>query len=316
MNIVLLEPLGVSDTLMERLASDLAERGHLFSSYPGSLDEAENILRLRDGDIAIVANMPLSGSVIKSSPRLKMISVAFTGYDHVDMDACASKNVVVSNCAGYSTDSVAELALGLALSVARKIVSCDGAVRGGKTKNGLLGHELAGKTVGIVGTGAIGMRVARVFGALGCRVIAFSRTARRDAISDGIEYVSLEELLSSSDLVSLHLPCNAETIGLIDAERIGLMKPSAILINTARGPLVDNGALAAALKSGAIAGAGIDVFDMEPPIPSDYPLLSAPNCVFTPHVAFATPEALEKRAVMAFDNVVSWIEGKPVNVVS
>nr|WP_321502511.1 2-hydroxyacid dehydrogenase [uncultured Dethiosulfovibrio sp.] len=315
MKIVLLESLGVDKDYLDNLIAPIVKEGHSFHSYCRSDDKDENVDRLVGADVAIVANMPLGGEIISPSSNLKMISVAFTGYDHVDMSSCASRGITVSNCAGYSTESVAELALGLSLAVVRKIVPCDGAVRSGRTKDGLIGNQLAGKTVGIVGTGAIGVKVAAVFKALGCNVVAYSRSQRDEVLSMGISYVSLEELMASSDLVSLHLPCNGETTGLIDRDMIFSMKRSSILINTARGPIVDNKALAEALKSGAIAGAGIDVFDMEPPLPGGYPLLDAPNCVLTPHIAFATPEALERRAVIALDNVKHWIEGKPQNVV-
>ncbi|SMG19905.1 2-hydroxyacid dehydrogenase [Dethiosulfovibrio salsuginis] len=315
MRIVLLESLGVARGYLDGLVAPLLSQGHSFEAYCRSDDVKENVKRLAGADVAIIANMPLGGQVISSCDRLKMISVAFTGYDHVDMESCLSKRITVSNCAGYSTDSVVELALGLSLAVVRKIVPCDGAVRAGKTKDGLIGNQLAGKTVGIVGTGAIGVKVAAVFKALGCNVVAYSRSQRDEVLSMGIPYLSLKDLMSSCDLISLHLPCNGETAGLIDRDMISSMKRSSFLINTARGPIVDNKALADALKSGSIAGAGIDVFDMEPPLLEGYPLLDAPNCVLTPHVAFATPEALQSRAVIAIDNVRLWMDGKPQNVV-
>lgn len=316
MKIVLLESLGISSQTLESLSSSLIKDGHKFVAYDRSDDFDENCSRVSDADVVMIANMPLGAEVIKAASKLKMISVAFTGYDHVDMTSCSEKKVVVSNCAGYSTSSVAELALGLTLGVARKLTLCDKALREGKTKDGLIGFELVGKTVGVVGTGAIGSMVCRLFTALGCSVLAFSRTRRADLEEQGVRYCSLEELLGLSDVVTLHVPCNDETAGLVDRDHLCLMKSSAILINTARGPVVDNEALAELLSSGAIAGAGIDVFDMEPPLAPDYPLLSAPNCVLTPHVAFATPEALDKRAVIAFDNVTNWMADKPENVVS
>ncbi|MEA3285113.1 MAG: 2-hydroxyacid dehydrogenase [Synergistota bacterium] len=315
MKIALLESLGISENSLERLAASLTKDGHDFSSFPRSDDRDENISRLSGVDVAIIANMPLSGEVIAGADSLKMISVAFTGYDHVDMKVCMERGIAVSNCAGYSTDSVAELALGLSIAVCRNILPCDRAVRDGATKVGLLGNEIAGKTVGIVGTGAIGCKVAKIFRVLGCSVLAYSRTERDELKELGVSYVTLEELMVSSDIVSVHVPCNDETVGLIGEEKLAMMKPSAILINTARGPIVDNDRLAEALTSGGLSGAGIDVFDMESPIPKNYPLLKAPNCVLTPHVAFATPEALEKRAVMAFDNICAWISGSPRNLV-
>lgn len=315
MRIVLLESLGVDSGYLDGLVEPLLNQGHSLEAYCRSDDVDENVERLAGADVAVIANMPLSGEVISSCKNLKMISVAFTGYDHVDMESCLSRGITVSNCAGYSTDSVAELALGLSLAVARKIVPCDCAVRSGRNKDGLIGNQLAGKIVGIVGTGSIGMKVAAIFKALGCHVVAYSRSQKDEVLAMGIPYLPLSELMSSCDLISLHLPCNGETTGIIDRDMISSMKRSSILINTARGPIVDNKALADALKSGVIAGAGIDVFDMEPPLPGDYSLLEAPNCVLTPHVAFATPEALQSRAVIAIDNVRLWMDGKPQNVV-
>jgi D-3-phosphoglycerate dehydrogenase len=168
--------------------------------------------------------------------------------------------------------------------------------------------------VGIVGTGAIGLKTAALFRAFGAKVIAYSRTRRQEALDMGIEYVSLEELMAQSDIVSLHVPANGETRGLISRELIAKMQPTAILINVARGAVVDNAALAEALNEGRIAGAGIDVFDMEPPIPADYPLLGAKNTVLTPHVAFATDESMLRRAEIVFDNLDAWLSGAPKNV--
>ncbi len=315
MKVVLLQPLGISQTALNDLVAPLIDRGHEFVAHERTDEPGENLRRLADADVAMIADMPLPGTVIEGAARLKMISVAFTGYDHVDMKACDHRNIVVSNCAGYSTDSVAELALGLTLAVLRKIVPGDGAVRTGGTRMGLPGRELAGKTIGVVGTGAIGSRVAQLFQALGCSVLASSRTERPKLVEAGIRYVSLEELLAVSDVVTLHLPANDHTRGLIDAKKLGIMKSSAVLINTARGAVVDTQALAEKLSSGELAGAGIDVFDTEPPLPEDNPLLDAPNCVLTPHVAFATAEALEKRAAIAFSNVINWLSGTPINVV-
>ncbi|PIE54360.1 MAG: hydroxyacid dehydrogenase [Dethiosulfovibrio peptidovorans] len=315
MKVVLLQPLGIHQTSLDDLAAPLIEQGHEFVIHERNDDPDESIRRLSDADVAMIADMPLPGVVIESSACLKMISVAFTGYDHVDMEACDHRNIVVSNCAGYSTDSVAELTLGLTLAVLRKIVPADGAVRSGGTRMGLPGRELAGKTVGVVGTGAIGSRVAQLFRAFGCSVVAFSRTERPELIDEGIRYASLEELLAVSDVVTLHLPGTERTKGLLDAKKLAIMKSSSVLINTARGVVVDTQALADRLRSGDLAGAGIDVFDVEPPLPEGHSLLDAPNCVLTPHVAFATAEALEKRAAMAFSNVINWLSGTPINVV-
>jgi len=179
----------------------------------------------------------------------------------------------------------------------------------------LLGRELYGKIIGIIGTGAIGLRVATIGKAFGCNILAYSRSQKVEGTSLKMKYVSLDDLMAQSDIVSLHVPLNPGTKNLIDARRLSLMKSSAIIINTARGPVIDNTALAEILKRGGIAGAGIDVFEMEPPLPADHPLLNAPNLVLAPHIGFATREALDRRAEIAFDNILAWLKGVPQNVV-
>ena len=172
-----------------------------------------------------------------------------------------------------------------------------------------MGHELRGRTVGVIGTGRIGQAAARLFRAFGCSLLGYSRTVRQDAEEAGIRYVSLDELLAQSDIVTIHTPLTDETRNLLSKEKIALMKESAILINTSRGPVVDNAALAEALNEGRLAGAGIDVFDGEPPLQADYPLLHARNAVCTPHVGFATVESIDRRAEIVFDNVDKWMKG-------
>ena len=263
----------------------------------------------------MLANQPLSAEIINGCPKLKMLSVAFTGVDHIALDACRARNILVCNAAGYSTNAVAELTFGLAISVIRNIVPCDARCRKEGTKDGLVGFELFGKTFGVVGTGAIGARVAKIAAAFGCRVLAYSRTAKQELVDAGVQYVSLDELLAQSDFVSLHVPLTDATRGLINAAAIAKMKQGAVLLNTARGPVVDSAALVEALNAGKLAGAGIDVFEGEPPIAENHPLCSAKNTVLTPHVAFASREALETRADIVFANIEKWLNGAPQNVV-
>ena len=315
MKITLLEPLGISDDILETYATELRKKGNDFVAYDTKTsDPAELIVRTGDSDIVIIANTPYPDAVVKAAPNLKLLNVAFTGIDHIGQQACRQKGVTVCNAAGYSTQCVAELALGLTVSCLRSLPICDLNTRAGGTGAGLRGGEIFGKTVGIVGTGAIGTAVARIFLAFGARVIAYSRTVRPGLESIGVKYVSLDELMKESDIVSVHVPSNAETKGMISAERIALMKPSAILINAARGAVVDNEALAEALNAGEIAGAGIDVYDMEPPIPDNYPLRNAKNTVLTPHVAFDTQESMLRRAEIVFANVDAYLAGKPQNI--
>ena len=227
------------------------------------------------------------------------------------MDACKEKDVMVCNCAGYSTVAVADLVFGMLISLYRNIIPCDKVCREEGTKDGLIGFELEGKKFGIVGLGAIGSRVAKIAMAFGCEVYAYSRTKKEIS---GVTFTDLDTLLETCDVVSLHTPLNESTKGLINKDRIAKMKANAILINTARGPVVDSSALADALKEGKIAGAGIDVFEIEPPIKSEHPLFHAPNTIVTPHIAFASKEALLKRAVIVFENVKKWLENEPQNV--
>ena len=315
MNIVLLESLAVPQETIDQLAAPLTAAGHTFCSYSdGEKDPQVLIQRAKDADILMVASSPLPAQVVAACEHLKYISVAFTGVDHIPMDLCRERGIQVSNCAGYSNESVAELVFGLVLSLARQIPACDTAVRTGKDKSGLVGYEIRGKKFGIVGTGAIGLRTAQLAKAFGCQLYAYSRTQRKEALELGITYLSLEELMRTCDIISLHVPSNGSTQHLISKEMIQLMKPTALLINTARGPVVDNAALAQALKEGKIGGAGIDVFEVEPPIPQDHPLCDAPRTILTPHVAFATAQSMVVRSQMAFENVSLYLQGTPHNL--
>lgn len=309
MKIKLIEPLGVSKEIIEDLAKPIINAGHEFTSYETkSQDAKEQKERIEDADIAIIANSPLSSDVIRIAKQLRYISVAFAGIDHVGEEAVKEQDIQIKNAAGYCDDAVAELALGLTLGLLRNVLKGDNAVRSGGTIAGLIGNELRDKTVGIVGTGRIGERTAELFKAFKCNVIAYSRreNVQRDDLS--IQYMSLEDVMSKSDVVSLHVPLNSSTKGIINKELIDSMKSTALLVNVARGAVVDNSALALALNENRIAGAGIDVFDMEPPIPSDYPLLSAKNTILTPHVAYATDESIKRRASIAFENVYGWLK--------
>lgn len=316
MKIVVMEPLGVAMEKIENLSASLKSAGHEFIYYTTKETQQDKLLaRVQDADIIMLANQPLSAEIINACPNLKMLSVAFTGVDHVALDACRARKIMVCNAAGYSTNAVAELTFGLAISVIRNIVPCDARCRNAETKDGLVGFELFGKTFGVVGTGAIGSRVAKIAAAFGCKVLAYSRTEKQELVAAGVKYVSLDELLAESDFVSLHVPLTDATSNLIDAVAIAKMKQGAVLLNTARGAVVDSKALADALNAGKLSGAGIDVFENEPPLAKNHPLCSAKNTVVTPHVAFASREALEKRADIVFANIEKWLAGEPQNVV-
>ncbi len=316
MKIVILEPLAVSEDVIDKLSKRLKEDKHELLIYDTVTQDVEEMKeRAKGADALIIASNPLPGEVIRSIDELKFISVAFTGVDHVDLEACKEKGVQVSNAAGYSNQSVAELVIGMIISKLRNIVECNQVIRQGKTKESLVGFELAGKTVGIVGTGAIGLRVAELLKAFGCKLIANNRSHCQKGVDLGIEYVGLDQLLKESDILTLHTPLTEETRHLINSENIKLMKPTALLVNCARGPVVDIEALAKALKEEKIAGAAIDVFEVEPPLAKDHVLFDVDNALLTPHVAFATAESMIARAGITFDNIYAWMDGMQINTV-
>ena len=309
-----MESLGISDEELAMLKKPFEEAGHSFASFPRTEDIQTLIKEAEGADAMIIANMPMPDEVIRECSNLKFIDVAFTGVDHVGLSAAREKGIRVSNASGYSNEAVSELVLGMALNILRNIRAVEDRCRTGGTKDGLVGSELKGKTVGIVGYGKIGRRSAELFHAFGCTVLANSRTRKEDAPS-WVCQVSLEDLLKSSDIVVLHCPLNDSTRGLIDKDKLALMKKTAVLINAARGPVVVSADLAEALDRGIIAAAGIDVFDKEPPLPDDEPLLHCRNCLVTPHVAFATKESMSLRARIVFDNLDAWLKGSPKNVI-
>ena len=307
MRIAVMEPLGVEQEKFMQIAREAVGNDVEIVCYDTRTTDVEELGRRgRDADIIAIGNLPFPREVLEKCENVKMLAVAFTGLDHVDLKYCEERGIKVQNCAGYATTAVAELTFGLLLDLCRNIGKCDTAARNGGTKAGLIGFELEGRTMGIVGTGAIGARVAKLAAAFGMDVIAYSRTPGKVA---GVRYVSLEELLAQADVVSLHVPLTDETRGMIGAEELALMKKTAVLVNTARGPVVDTKALADALNSGRIAGAAIDVFDKEPPLDADEPLINAKNTVVTPHVAFATDESMIKRAEIEFRNIAEFIKG-------
>lgn len=311
MIIKIIEPIGQSEAAIRSRLKDLLEKGghRLFICDTRGLTDAELIKHVSDADVLLLSYRPLSRAVIEACSNLKLICVAFTGIDHVDQEACKARGIILHNAAGYANHAVSELAIGLMITVLRRIVSADATIRTGGDNRELVGHELFGKTLGVVGCGAIGMRVARLGSAFGCRVLGFERqTIRSDDVA--IEQVELNELLSRSDIVSLHLPLTPETRGFLGREQLSRMKPSAILINTARGPVVDQSALIEALQQNRLAGAGFDVFDTEPPLPANHPIFKAPNTVLLPHVGFETVEAISAKADIALRHLEDFLSGR------
>ena len=314
MKIVIIEPIGITEDALKTLSLLLKANGHEIIAYNRRANTEEELISwVEYADVIILANHPLTGKVINACKCLKMVDVAFTGIDHIDVEVCKAQNIMVCNAAGYATNAVAELTIGLIIDLHRNISSHDQSMKSGTYLNPI-GRELKNKVLGIVGTGAIGIKVSEIARAFGMRVIAYSRTPKKEALKKGVKYVDLDTLLKYSDIVSIHTPLNKETFHLIDKTQLMKMKKSAVLINTARAAIVDVEALIEGLNKGIIAGAGIDVFYSEPPLPRDDQIFKAKNMILTPHIAYSTQESLYQRAVIVFENIKLWLEGKPQNV--
>ena len=300
MKIVFLEPLGLTVEAIERACGGLKKQGHEVVIYPDRRPEL-NIERAAGADIVVESNMPLRKDFFDACQNLKMLSIAFTGLDHIDMDECQRRGIVVKNAAGYSTEAVAEETICMMIGLYRHVIENDRITRSCKGPSIAPGREIASKTVGIIGLGAIGQRTAALAQAFGCKVIAWNRTPKQ---VPGVTIVDKETLLKEADIVALHIALNNETKNFITAKDFAMMKPTAILVNAARGPVVNTVDLAEALKKGVIAGAALDVYDGEPPLSSENPILGAPNTMLLPHVGFATKEAFEARLEIVVDNLM------------
>jgi phosphoglycerate dehydrogenase-like enzyme len=282
-----------------------------YDTLPGS--EEKLIERVADAEIVINirSSSRFSERVFSQSPRLRLLSIWGTGTDNVDLDAAAKRGVTVTNTPGVAAVGIAEHSLALMLALARRLPQLDQETRRGGWPRGEM-MLLHGKTLGIIGLGAIGRKFARLGSGIGMRVIAWTMHPNPAL---GIELVSLDTLLKTADVVSIHLRLSPETSGFIGARELRMMKTSAILINTARGAIVDEGALVEALSARRIAGAGLDVFETEP-LPQGHPLTRLSNVVLTPHSAGVSPEVLEAGLQLAVENVWNYLKGKPTNVVA
>jgi phosphoglycerate dehydrogenase-like enzyme len=270
-------------------------------------------LAQRIGNDDVVINIRstsrFTADVLEKCPGLRLISIWGTGTDNVDLDAARRQGIRVTNTPGVSAVAVAEHTLALMMAVARRTVEVDQQVRQGRWPRAMV-TQLRGKTLGLIGTGAIGREVARLGSGIGMRVIAWTFHPRGDVA----EWVSFDEVFRQSDVLSVHVRLSTETSGFIRREHLDLMKPGAILINTARGGIVHEADLVRALLTNRIAGAGLDVFETEP-LPPESPLCAIPNVVLTPHAAGITPEATEAGLALAIENVCSFLAGRLTNVV-
>ncbi len=286
--------------------------------------EDQIVSRSANSQALLTNKTPLDAQTLLELPNLKYIGVLATGYNVVDIPTATAQGITVTNVPNYSTDSVAQHATALMLGLASGVEAHSSAVYEGQwvTSPDFCFRvqpmtELAGKTLGLVGFGQIGKAFARIGAAMGMKIIAHTRSPLTpERTGDlAVTEVSLEDLFTQADVVSLHCPLTPQTEHLVNASSLALMKPTALLINTGRGPLIDSKALVEALKAKRIGGAAVDVLSAEPPQASE-PLLAAPNCLITPHVAWSTREARTRLMQVAGDNLAAFIQGKPTNVVN
>lgn len=280
------------------------------------------IKRSADADILVTNKVPITKETIEALPKLKYIAVLATGYNIIDCTAAAQRGIAVSNIPSYSTDAVAQLVIALLLELTQNVAVHSQSVKSGdwancpyfcyqKTKL----TELSGKTFGIIGFGKIGSAVAQIANAMKMDVIAYSPHTRKYDGFGKVDFVSLWQVVEKSDVISLHCPLTEQTKNLVDADFLSKMKRTAFLINTSRGPVIDEAALADALNKGAIAGAGLDVLSSEPP-KKDNPLFAAKNCFITPHIAWASKETRQRLMDIFRKNVEGFVKGEPINDVN
>ncbi len=282
--------------------------------------DADVVARIGDADIAITNKAAITKAVMDSCPNLKYIVVSATGYNVVDVVYAREKGIPVSNIPGYGTATVAQFAIAMLLELCCHVAHHDKAVHDGRWERSIEWcfwdypiTELAGKTMGIIGYGAIGQATGKIAAAMGMNVIAYSRSVREGA-DEGV-YRSLDEVLTQSDVISMHCPLTAETQGMINRDTIAKMKDGVIFLNNSRGGLVAEQDLADALESGKVAAAAVDVVSTEP-IRGDNPLLGAKNCLITPHISWAATEARQRILNMTVENVRSFLNGEPMRVVN
>ena len=270
------------------------------------------------GNADVVVNLRASvyfpRTVLEQCPNLRLISIWAVGTDNVDLEACHDLGITVCNTPGYAAIGVAEHAIALALAVTHQLAAGDQRIRGGGWQDARIA-QLHGKTLGVIGVGPIGQRMIELGRALGMKAVAWTlHPSPERAAALGVELVSLDDLLQSSDVVSIHLPITEESRHLIGQSQLGMMKPTAVIVNTGRGAVIDEPAMAQALQEGRLAGAGLDVFTTEP-LPQDSPLCGLENVVLSPHVGAMSPETSLAGLAMALDNIEAFLAGTPVNTV-
>lgn len=307
--ILILQDLGVNYDLLLKHSKE-AHIPHKILSINDELNVSKECV-----EVIVTIKEQVNESLLLQYPNVKLVAVAFTGYDAVDIPYCTQQNIKVVNVPAYATHSVAELTVGLTIALLRDITKTNQLVLQ-KGWNFAPGFDLNGKVIGIVGTGAIGVAVTKLFKAFGCAVYGWSRSLNHDFINAGGVYCSnLNELCARVDILSLHTPLQENTKNLISKAQMDLMKSTAYIINTARGPLINENDLINALENNKIAGAGLDVFETEP-LPLSSKLIGTKNLILTPHIAYKTKEALSRRAEITIANIARFFKGNPINTIN
>ncbi|NLI90078.1 MAG: D-2-hydroxyacid dehydrogenase [Epulopiscium sp.] len=278
--------------------------------------------RIKDAEIIFTNKTPLTKETLEQEPNLKYVGVLATGYNVVDVDAAKELGIIVTNIPTYGTTAVAQMTTALLLEMCHHVGEHSEEVRNGGWTNNVdwcfWNHpliELAGKNAGVIGFGRIGQNFAKIAEALGMNILAYDEYPNKDLESDTVKYVTLDELLAEADVISLHCPLFESTEGIINKDSIAKMKDGVMIVNTSRGPLIVEEDLAEALNSGKVAGAALDVLSVEPPT-MDNPLMTAKNCIITPHIAWAPTESRARLMDIAVDNLEKFIAGSPINVVN
>lgn len=303
--ILVLEDLGIPKADFEKIATK--------ADLPFTVIWKEDSVPTDKVEGIVTIKAKVDKPLLAKYPNVKVVAVAFTGYDCVDLETCRQNHIAVYNVPAYSTNSVAELTVGLAISLLRKIPTANHLVHAGQWPL-QPGQDLCGKTIGILGTGTIGLMAANFFKTFGCEIVGWSRTEKEAFTTLGPYISDLQKFFSIPDIISVHLPLNNETKGIVGAKELSAMRATAYLINTARGAIVNEVALVNALTNNHIAGAALDVFTQEPIAPNNQ-LLQLPNVILTPHIAYKTVEALERRAKITIENITNFFKGNKTNSV-
>ncbi len=308
----MLEDLNVNKEEVLKYKAKYEELGHEFVPCFEKLELDEKLELVKNADIVVIGKEVYCDKMVANSSKVKFISVGFTGVDHLD-NSIYDTDIQISNASGYATGATAELTVVMILNALRNTIEADSVAREGKCLTNI-GTELKGKVVGIVGGGKIGAYVAKILEVFGAQLLFHDPYRDEELEKIGI-YTTLDTLVKTSDVITLHCPLNEDTKGMFNYELFELMKKNAILVNCARGPIVNTKDLIRALDNNLLASAAFDVFDTEPPLRQDYELLNHKDIIVSPHIAFETKESMLKRLEITFDNVDAFINNNQINTI-